>query len=40
MFTGVTRIRLSGVHRALKCILWDTASRRIISVTEYRQNRA
>jgi acyl-lipid omega-6 desaturase (Delta-12 desaturase) len=40
MFTEVTRIGLSRVHRALKCVLWDTSSRRIISVAEYRQSRA
>jgi acyl-lipid omega-6 desaturase (Delta-12 desaturase) len=37
LFSDVTRIRLSGVHRALKCILWDTHSRRIISVAEFRR---
>src|SRR5882672_4675465 len=36
-FSGVTRIKLSQVHRSLKCILWDTDSRRIISVAEYRR---
>ena len=35
LFTGVTRIRLSQVPAAVKCILWDTASERIISVAEY-----
>jgi len=37
LFTDVTRVRLSQIHGALKCILWDTRSRRIISVAEYRQ---
>lgn len=40
LFVDVPRIRLSRVHLALKYILWDTASRRIISVAEYRQSRA
>jgi acyl-lipid omega-6 desaturase (Delta-12 desaturase) len=38
LFADVTRISLSRVHVALKYILWDTRSRRIISVAEYRQN--
>jgi omega-6 fatty acid desaturase (delta-12 desaturase) len=37
LFPEVTRIKLSGVPRALKYILWDTRSRRIISVAESRQ---
>ena len=37
LFSDVTRVKLSGIHRALKYILWDTRSRRIISVAEYRQ---
>jgi len=37
LFSDVTRIKLSDIHRAMKCILWDTGSRRIISVAEYRQ---
>jgi acyl-lipid omega-6 desaturase (Delta-12 desaturase) len=37
LFTDVTRIGLSGIHTALKCILWDTRSQRIISMAEYRQ---
>jgi omega-6 fatty acid desaturase (delta-12 desaturase) len=40
LFSGVTRIGLTDVHKALKCILWDTRSRRIISVAEYRQQLA
>ncbi|HKQ30449.1 MAG TPA: fatty acid desaturase [Burkholderiales bacterium] len=40
LFADVIRIRLGEVHRALKCILWDTRSQRIISVAEYqRQSR-
>jgi omega-6 fatty acid desaturase (delta-12 desaturase) len=39
LFTEVTRIRLSQVPKALKCILWDVASRRIVSVAEYEQQR-
>jgi omega-6 fatty acid desaturase (delta-12 desaturase) len=38
LFTDVARIKLSRVHTALKYILWDTRSQRIISVAEYRQN--
>lgn len=37
LFSDVTRIRLAHIHRALKCILWDTRSHRIISVAQYRQ---
>jgi len=37
LFLNVTRVRLSQVHDALQCILWDARARRIISVTEYRQ---
>jgi omega-6 fatty acid desaturase (delta-12 desaturase) len=36
LFSGVTRIKLAGIPRAFKCILWDTPARRIISVAEYR----
>jgi omega-6 fatty acid desaturase (delta-12 desaturase) len=38
LFTDVTRIKLSRVHTALKYILWDARSQRIISVAEYRKN--
>lgn len=38
LFADVTRIKLSRIHAALKCILWDTRSRRIISVAEYRRS--
>ncbi len=40
LFMDVKRIKLSDIHRSLKCILWDTRSQRIISVSEYRQNDA
>ncbi len=35
LFTDVRRIRLSQIHAALKCILWDQRAERIISVAEY-----
>jgi omega-6 fatty acid desaturase (delta-12 desaturase) len=35
MFSDVRRIRLSQIPRSLKCILWDTDARRIISVAEH-----
>ncbi|HVW70291.1 MAG TPA: fatty acid desaturase [Steroidobacteraceae bacterium] len=37
LFARVTRVKLSEVLGALQCILWDTRARRIISITEYRQ---
>jgi len=37
LFFDVTRVRLSHIPRALKYILWDTRSQRIISVAEYQQ---
>ena len=37
LFPEVTRVTLSQVHNALKCILWDTHAQRIISIAEYRQ---
>jgi omega-6 fatty acid desaturase (delta-12 desaturase) len=37
LFADVTRVKLSQVRGALKCILWDRHARRIISVAEYRQ---
>jgi acyl-lipid omega-6 desaturase (Delta-12 desaturase) len=40
LFAAVTRIRLSGIPRAFRCILWDTLTRRIISVAEYRRQQA
>lgn len=36
LFTEVKRIRLSDLPRTSKYILWDTRSRRIVSVAEYR----
>jgi acyl-lipid omega-6 desaturase (Delta-12 desaturase) len=36
LFTGVTRIRLAQVPAALKYILWDTATQRIVSVADYQ----
>jgi len=38
LFVDVTRVKLSRIHIALKHILWDTRSQRIISVAEYRKN--
>ncbi len=40
LFAGVRRITLGQVPAHLKCILWDTAAGRIITVREYRQQRA
>ncbi len=37
VFSRVTRIRLSQIPAALKCVLWDTRARRIISVAEHEQ---
>jgi omega-6 fatty acid desaturase (delta-12 desaturase) len=37
LFADVARLKLSQVHAALKCILWDTRAHRIISVAEYQQ---
>lgn len=37
LFTKVTRVKLSGVLGALKCILWDRRARRIITLAEYQQ---
>lgn len=39
LFSDVTRIKLSQIPGALKYILWDTRSRRIISVAEYQQQK-
>ena len=39
LFSDVTRIRLSRIPEALKCILWDTGHRRIISVAEYQRQK-
>jgi omega-6 fatty acid desaturase (delta-12 desaturase) len=40
LFPQVPRLKLSEVHQALKCILWDRRARRIISVAEYQQRSA
>ena len=37
LFADVPRLRLSQIHRAAKCILWDTRARRIISIAAYEQ---
>jgi acyl-lipid omega-6 desaturase (Delta-12 desaturase) len=37
LFSNVTRVKLSEVLGALKCILWDTRAQQIISVAEYQQ---
>jgi omega-6 fatty acid desaturase (delta-12 desaturase) len=37
LFSDVTRLRLSQIPGALRYILWDTRSQRIISVAEYQQ---
>jgi len=37
LFTDVTRVKLSQIHAALKCLLWDARAQRIISIQEYRQ---
>jgi omega-6 fatty acid desaturase (delta-12 desaturase) len=39
LFERVTRVKLSQVLGALNCILWDARARRIISISEYRQQR-
>jgi omega-6 fatty acid desaturase (delta-12 desaturase) len=36
LFSGVKRVKLSQIHKALGCILWDSRAQRIISMTEYR----
>ena len=37
LFTGVKRIRLAQIPRALKYILWDTTARHLVSVAEYQR---
>jgi omega-6 fatty acid desaturase (delta-12 desaturase) len=37
LFSGVTRIRLLQIPRALKYILWDTHARRIVSVSDVQR---
>ena len=39
LFTEVSRIKLGQIPRALKHILWDVKTRRIISVAEYQKSR-
>jgi omega-6 fatty acid desaturase (delta-12 desaturase) len=39
LFLDVTRLRLSQIPGALKYILWDKHSQRIISVAEYQQQK-
>ena len=39
-FTDVTRIGLAQIPGALKCILWDTQARRIVSIAGYQQQSA
>lgn len=38
LFTDVTRVKLSAIPAALKCILWDVRAQRIISVAEYQRS--
>jgi omega-6 fatty acid desaturase (delta-12 desaturase) len=40
LFSDVARVTLFAIPKALKCILWDTHAQRIISVAEYKQQRA
>ena len=40
LFSEVRRIRLAQVPAALRCILWDTAAQRIVSVTELQRRGA
>lgn len=40
LFGDVTRINLSKIPTALKCLLWDTRARRIISMAEHVQQSA
>jgi omega-6 fatty acid desaturase (delta-12 desaturase) len=37
LFADVTRIGFAQIPRALRCILWDTQAKRIVSVAELRQ---
>jgi acyl-lipid omega-6 desaturase (Delta-12 desaturase) len=37
LFSDVTRLRVSQIPSALKCILWNTQTGRIISINEYEQ---
>jgi omega-6 fatty acid desaturase (delta-12 desaturase) len=40
LFTDVTRVKLAQIPKALKYILWDTRTQRIISVAEYESRGA
>jgi acyl-lipid omega-6 desaturase (Delta-12 desaturase) len=40
LFSDVTRVKLSHIHKALKYILWDKRTQRIISVAEYESRSA
>ena len=40
LFTEVYRVRLGDLRRCLRCILWDRAARRIISIDEYDRRSA
>jgi len=40
LFTDVTRVKLAQIPKALKYILWDTRTQRIISVAEYEARAA
>ena len=35
MFTKITRIKLSEIHHAFQCLLWDARAQRIISFAEF-----
>jgi omega-6 fatty acid desaturase (delta-12 desaturase) len=38
LFSDVTRLKLSDIHKALKYILWDRRAQRIISIAEYESS--
>jgi omega-6 fatty acid desaturase (delta-12 desaturase) len=40
LFSDVTRLKLSEIHKAFGCILWDSEAERIISMAEYRRQSA
>jgi omega-6 fatty acid desaturase (delta-12 desaturase) len=40
LFTSVTRVGFLGIYRALQCLIWDRAAKRIISVAEFRRQQA
>jgi acyl-lipid omega-6 desaturase (Delta-12 desaturase) len=37
LFEDVPRVKLSQIHKALRCLIWDVRAQRIISVEEYRR---